>query len=87
MFSLRRKWIAFCGWQNRNRTTVFDTSLFRCIQTKQHRFTDLWCVGTSVWKRPEVFCHNMGRHAVRCVRTVSKGLREAFHRNTHQFVS
>jgi hypothetical protein len=35
--------------------TCWSTSLIRCTRTKQHGFTNLWCVGTSVWKRQEVY--------------------------------
>jgi len=54
MFYLRQK-VDFVVWQKE-----------LCIRTRQHRFTDLWCSGTSVWKTEEVSFGNMGRHVVRC---------------------
>jgi len=54
MFPWGRKWIAFCGWKSWNPTPMFDARFGRCTQSKQHQlFTDLWCAGTSVWKRQD----------------------------------
>jgi hypothetical protein len=44
-------WIAFYGQQSWNPKPMFNESVIRCTQTKQHWFRDMWCVGTSVSNR------------------------------------
>jgi len=39
-------------------------------RTEKHRFTDLWCAGTSAWNKQEVSWNNVGFHSVQRPRTV-----------------
>jgi len=52
MFSARQK-VACVLWlaQLYPIPPVFSASLIRCTWRKQHQFINLWCAGTSIWKR------------------------------------
>jgi methionyl-tRNA synthetase len=58
-------------------TPEFDWSWIRCTWTMQQKFTDLWYTGTSIQKRHEVSCDNIGHHAVLSPRMLNEYIHQA----------